>query len=168
MAHLGDKLKELRKTKAWNQVQMAHFLGIGERTYQTIEKTGVIKKTEDIKKIKLKTGIDAQKIAFQPNATASNLPGDQELPYKGGITLNDHIAEIKSNNEYLKAMLAFSLNDLSKNQKDMYAHLKGAIKRQAERYSKMDQEKMRAELHTISTYAAEIRLVDEKEDNQHR
>lgn len=78
------------------------------------------------------------------------------------ITLKDHIDEIKSTNEYLKGLLALSLNDLSSTQKDMYAHLKGAIKRQAERFSKMDPSLVQEELDKISIYAAEYQGIDLK------
>ncbi len=111
-------------------------------------------KVEKIEKVKNRT----LKAANAPNSALN-----QELPYKGGITLNDHIEEIKGMNEYLKGMLSFSLHDLSKNQKDIFAHLKGAVKRHAERYAKMNPEKAREELRIISTYADEIRMTDEQE-----
>lgn len=60
MEHLGDKLLAFREAEKKNQAQMADFLGIGERTYQDIEKTGNVKKVEDLIKITNKTGIQLE------------------------------------------------------------------------------------------------------------
>lgn len=63
MAHLGDKLKEYRKQKSWDQFEMSDYLGFSNRKYQDIEKTGKVGKVEDIQTITQKTGIDTQNIA---------------------------------------------------------------------------------------------------------
>lgn len=81
------------------------------------------------------------------------------------ITVQDYINKINQHNEYIQGLLALSLNDLSGTQKDMYAHLKAAIKRQAERFARMDPEVMMNELRIISTYADEIRTGGAKEGN---
>lgn len=65
MAHLGDKLKEYRKTKSWNQFEMSDYLGFSNRKYQDIENTGKVGKVEDLQIITQKTGIDTQKIAYE-------------------------------------------------------------------------------------------------------
>lgn len=57
MDHLGEKLKEFRNQKEWNQAQMADFLDISVRTYYDIEKTGSVKKNDVLAKIFNKTGI---------------------------------------------------------------------------------------------------------------
>jgi transcriptional regulator with XRE-family HTH domain len=58
MAHLGDKLKEFREEKGWTQPEMADYLTIGYRTYQTIEKKGDIKLVSDLIKIMKVLGMD--------------------------------------------------------------------------------------------------------------
>lgn len=78
------------------------------------------------------------------------------------ITVQDYIDKINQHNEYIQGLLAFSLSDLSKTQKDMYAHLKGAIKRQAERFSNMNPASVQKELDKISIYAAEYQGIDLK------
>lgn len=57
MAHLGEKLKELRVSKGLGQSEMADFLEVGYRSYQEIEKTGVVKKSDVLSRIFEKTGI---------------------------------------------------------------------------------------------------------------
>lgn len=47
MEVLSIKLKEFRDEKGWNQTQMSEYLEVGERTYQDIEKNGLVKKTAD-------------------------------------------------------------------------------------------------------------------------
>lgn len=76
------------------------------------------------------------------------------------ITVQDYIDKINQHNEFIQGMLALSLHDLSRTQKDMYAHLKAAIKRQAERFSKMDPELVQGELDKISIYAGEYQGID--------
>lgn len=43
--HLGDKLKLYRKRKDLDQRQMAGLLDVGYRTYQEIERTGIVTKS---------------------------------------------------------------------------------------------------------------------------
>lgn len=62
MEHLGVKLKKWRLAKEWKQPEMADFLQVGKRTYQSIEKTGEVKKAEDLERILKKTGIDYTQI----------------------------------------------------------------------------------------------------------
>jgi transcriptional regulator with XRE-family HTH domain len=64
MAHLGEKLKEFREQKGWTQPQMADYLSIGYRTYQTIEKKGDVKLVADLKKIMKIPGMDTQIFAY--------------------------------------------------------------------------------------------------------
>lgn len=61
MPHLGNKLKAYRSGKNWTQAEMAEFIGVKSRTYQSIEKTGDVKKSDVLEKIYLKTKIDTQK-----------------------------------------------------------------------------------------------------------
>lgn len=55
MAHLGEKLRDFKNEKAWTQQQMAEFLEVGYRTYQDIEKTGIIKKADVLARVLDKT-----------------------------------------------------------------------------------------------------------------
>lgn len=57
MAHLGEKLRDYKNTKGWTQQQMAEFLEVGYRTYQDIEKTGIIKKADVLTRILEKTQV---------------------------------------------------------------------------------------------------------------
>lgn len=49
--HLGEKLKLYRKKKDLDQPEMAAQLGIGYRTYQEIERTGIITKANIKEKV---------------------------------------------------------------------------------------------------------------------
>lgn len=70
MDRLGEKLKEFRIEKEWNQSQMADYLDISVRTYYDIEKTGAVKKNDVLAKIFNKTGIKiTQLIANEEGAT---------------------------------------------------------------------------------------------------
>lgn len=60
MPHLGEKLKDHRLAKEFNQAQMAEYLGVSFRSYQDIEKTGVVKKSEVLASILKKTGLNTQ------------------------------------------------------------------------------------------------------------
>jgi transcriptional regulator with XRE-family HTH domain len=75
--NLQDYLKEYRKEKNLSQEKMATILGIGNRTYFDIEKTGVVKKAYDMDVIKATTGWGgSQKIAKgkkENEAEVSNL-----------------------------------------------------------------------------------------------
>jgi phage repressor protein C with HTH and peptisase S24 domain len=51
MAHLGEKLRDFKNEKGWTQQQMAEFLEVGYRTYQDIEKTGIIKKADVLARV---------------------------------------------------------------------------------------------------------------------
>jgi transcriptional regulator with XRE-family HTH domain len=80
MGHLGDKLKEYRTKKNWKQPQMAEYLQIGNRTYQSIEKTGIVKKAEDLERITKKTGLsDTQKNAPQRSEDLIEIKVDRDL-----------------------------------------------------------------------------------------
>lgn len=63
MEHLGENLKSYRNSRGWTQSQMANFLKIGYRTYQTIEKTGVVAKADDLKRIYEKTSVNTKNIS---------------------------------------------------------------------------------------------------------
>lgn len=111
--------------------------------------------------------VEKEELVSRGGPSKSNTSGDlKEFLSDSRISVREYVDRINQHTDYLQGLLALSLHDLSKNQKDMYAHLKGAIKRQAERYSKMDPEKVKEELDKISTYAAEIRMVVEKEGIQ--
>lgn len=49
--HLGEKLKLYRKAKDLDQPQMAVIVGVAYRTYQEIERTGIITKTRILQKV---------------------------------------------------------------------------------------------------------------------
>jgi DNA-binding XRE family transcriptional regulator len=51
MGELDKKLKSYRAKNRLNQTEMAHLLGVSFRTYQAIEKSGDIKKSEVLNKI---------------------------------------------------------------------------------------------------------------------
>jgi phage repressor protein C with HTH and peptisase S24 domain len=55
MSHLGEKLRDFKNEKGWTQQQMAEFLEVGYRTYQDIEKTGIIKKADVLARVLEKT-----------------------------------------------------------------------------------------------------------------
>jgi DNA-binding XRE family transcriptional regulator len=57
-AELQTFLREYRDSKKLSQPEMASHIGIGYRTYQEIEKSGIVKKVEYMDKIKSKTGWD--------------------------------------------------------------------------------------------------------------
>lgn len=109
--HLGEKLKLYRKKHDLDQPQMADKVGVSYRTYQDIERTGIIKKAKDIATVKNildeKEQLPAQ---WQTQKNTDPLkPGDAE------ITLNDYINEIKEHNRFLKALLLDKTNKIETN-----------------------------------------------------
>lgn len=104
MEHLGDKLKEYRKGKDWNQDQMATFLKIGYRTYQKIESTGNVAKADDMKKIQDKTGINTQKY--------SHIPESQD-PIKIIADLSKVIGELQEEMAKLNARVTVATTTLA-------------------------------------------------------
>ena len=64
MEGLTEKLKNYREENNLTQVQMAKYLGIGERTYQKIETSGKIVLYEDYTKIVEKLSLPTQNISF--------------------------------------------------------------------------------------------------------
>ncbi|HYE53711.1 MAG TPA: helix-turn-helix transcriptional regulator [Chitinophagaceae bacterium] len=65
MAHLGEKLKEFRGARDWSQPEMAKYLGFAYRTYQELERTGDVKKVDDLRAIAQKTGLITLKYAWE-------------------------------------------------------------------------------------------------------
>ncbi len=80
MPHLGDELKIYRLGKKMSQMEMADFLDVGYRTYQEMEKTGVIKKHDVLIKVLEKTGISTQFIVDNLHVSSDRpLPFTQKL-----------------------------------------------------------------------------------------
>lgn len=50
--HLGEKLKIYRRSKDLDQPEMADLVGVGYRTYQEIERTGIVTKAKVHEKIR--------------------------------------------------------------------------------------------------------------------
>lgn len=102
MPHLGDKLREFRTEKKKSQAEMANFIGIGRRSYQEIEKSGIIKKSEVLLKIQNKTNISAQK-----NASGETNGIEKHFSVKdaGGMILENQI-EILASTRVLLSILA--------------------------------------------------------------
>jgi transcriptional regulator with XRE-family HTH domain len=63
MEHLGEKLKKYRKAKELSQSEMATELKVGLRTYQGIEKTGKVAKSDLLEAIQKRVGLNTQKNA---------------------------------------------------------------------------------------------------------
>ena len=70
MAHLGEKLRDYKNAQGWTQQQMAEFLEVGYRTYQDIEKTGVIKKADVLTRILEKTQVSLDDYSRETKKTA--------------------------------------------------------------------------------------------------
>lgn len=96
---LIQHLLKYRKDHSNNQAEMAAYLGIGERTYQTIEVTGEVKKVADLLDIVEKTGFNiTQKIANPP----PQITGDSIDYLKGKIdVLENVIKALKEENKLL-------------------------------------------------------------------
>lgn len=137
--HLGEKLKQFRKARNFDQPAMAAFLGIGYRTYQAIEATGEVKKTTDVDKIKAKTGF-TQKIAD----TSENAIDYQAKYY----------AMLEDDKAFFKELLASSLMSIAANQIDLHAHLKAILEREAEKVAGGNLKKKQVEMLRLSKLVA--------------
>lgn len=120
MSHLGDKLKAYRVGKDWSQSQMATHIEVGFRTYQDMEKTGIVKKADVLERITKKTKIDTQFFANDEN--------NQILPKQDGSgKLSDHekyVALLESNNKTFERTIQLSLDALQETQKMIMAIVK--------------------------------------------
>lgn len=96
MPHLGEKLKSFRLEKEWNQTQMAEFVGVSFRSYQDIEKTGKIKKSEVLTKITQKTGLGAQIPAPQDNNKETQKEAHSEQENTSGASQDISLQAIKN------------------------------------------------------------------------
>lgn len=107
MAHLGEKLRDFRQGKNMSQTQMADYIEVGFRTYQEIEKSGVVKKSDVLSRIKEKTGIEAQKIA-QPGKINKKVvtenkheANEKDLPAKAIYNLTESSKDLSEANRIL-------------------------------------------------------------------
>lgn len=94
---LIENLKAYRKTKGWNQAQMADYLSVGFRTYQEIEKTGKVSKVDVLKVI-------LEKIAAtntQKNVSIETGANEKEISYNTlpGVIVVEGQGDVK---KYLK------------------------------------------------------------------
>lgn len=83
--HLGDKLKLYRKGKDLDQRQMADILLIGYRTYQEIERTGIVTKAKVAQDIRQILAGNEQILA----------PKEQEMPSDKDRTISDQAYSIR-------------------------------------------------------------------------
>lgn len=130
MAHLGEKLREFREGKNWTQPEMADYLGIGYRTYQTIEKKGEVKLVSDLKKIMQVPGVDTQLFAYPHHGSA-----------QGKKSLDDKLEDLRVNSDetnlLVKALLtqhigyseaiATTLDKVAKNPEGTTVEVAGTI-----------------------------------------
>lgn len=76
MEALGNYLKAYRTGRGWTQPQMADYLGVGYRTYQDMERTGIIAKAPEYLRITDLTGYNkkesAQISAYPESKDANN------------------------------------------------------------------------------------------------
>lgn len=97
MDHLGEELKAFRDKKGWTQPQMADYLSIGYRTYQSIEKHGEVKLVTDLMKILRGLGKNMQMFAQ---------PVKDSLTASDGDVLGMILANSNETNLLVKAALA--------------------------------------------------------------
>lgn len=90
MTDLGEKLKHYREQKEWTQPEMAKFIGIGYRTYQDIESTGVVSKVENLQKITQKTGITTQDISHEKESVNKKSEVENNESADSEINKKDH------------------------------------------------------------------------------
>lgn len=93
--HYGEKLKLYRKEKDLDQFQMAEKLEVSHRKYQEIEKTGIIQKVGDLKKVREILGETAQSNAQSANS------GDQDATLQAIANLTKSIDRLVRTNENL-------------------------------------------------------------------
>lgn len=108
--HLGEFLKINREKRGWNQAAMAEFLGVSLRTYHDIEKTGIVTKSEVMKRIrvffKAERPEDVQEIAEPPAQFES-----KQNPFK-----EKYIELLERNNKTLERSIQLSLNAILEGQ----------------------------------------------------
>lgn len=106
--HIGEKLKLYRKKLDLDQPQMAARMGVSYRTYQEIERTGIIKKAKDIAMAKSLLGEKEQVSAQVETQKRTDALTSGDNP----ITLNDYINELKENNKFLQALLMKNADEI--------------------------------------------------------
>lgn len=117
MAHFGEILKAYRIKEDMSQTQMANYLEVGFRTYQDMEKTGLIKKSDVLKRIKDKTGLDMQ-ISAHPTKEPVKKEKAKET---NGLDLNQQIlADLVHSNKNLSE----SNKSLSRSHEDLVGMVK--------------------------------------------
>lgn len=153
--HFGQKLKRFREAKSWDQPTMAAFLEIGYRTYQTIEGTGKVSKTEVKDKIERKTGIayGTQKVShetsqpeFTPLLTQLMERQNQLMEMQNRIlqeqkdAVSDRIKDLDAN-----------LSGLSDAQRESFAYLVANLQYEAKLRAAGDKKKEKQILNDLAT-----------------
>lgn len=117
--HLGEKLKLYRKKHDLDQPQMAERVGVSYRTYQEMERTGIIKKAKDISTVKSLLEEKEQNSAQNETQKQSS-----PLPLGGtNVTLADYIQEIKENNAFLRSIIRDRTSAIHTNLEKALEHL---------------------------------------------
>lgn len=109
--HLGDKLKLYRKKRDLDQPQMATIVGVSYRTYQEIERTGIIKKSKDIEAIKKILSEKEQIITSENTQKLEDVLPVGDLR----VTLQDYLNEVRQQKEFLQQLLMDKIGKLDAN-----------------------------------------------------
>lgn len=113
--HLGEKLKLYRKRKSLDQPQMAKIVGVSYRSYQEIERTGIVKKSDVLANVN-------RVLADKEQIPARN--ETQESASKSvDIGVAEYIAELKQQKEFLQALLMKNAEDVGTNLKGVNSDL---------------------------------------------
>lgn len=162
--HLGEKLKLYRKSKDLSQPQMADVLGIAYRTYQEIERTGIITKAAVASKVQdilkdntQKNADDAQKKSPKEELEQVLPMGDLRLTVADYIKkMDEHAKKIERTNEFLQKMLSEKTSEIDKNLNRTLAYA-GRIDLQVEAASEIAMESLeRLEKKPKGSLAAEV------------
>lgn len=129
MPHLGERLKDYREGSNLTQQQMAELLDIGYRTYQEIEKTGIVAKTDAMERIGKYVKNGAQKDSDKDKYT--------EL-------LEKTVDDLKKDKDFFQRLVESNLMKLVENQEVIQGQLKTSLQQDAIRDAGGDLKKAEA------------------------
>lgn len=162
MGHIGDKLKIYRTEKDINQSRMAELLNVGFRTYQDIEKTGIVKKADVLQRINKVIGQYAQNSAH-PTSQVNEPEEDYEKLYVS--ELKDKIRILQEHNSFLARNFEVSLSAIHQTTVAQLAHQKALAWYQASTVAKGDPDRTEKEIVKLNNKVAEYAGVKSEKGN---
>lgn len=106
-----DHLIKFRKSQNMNQPEMAAFIDIGYRTYQSIEKDGYVAKADDLLKIMARTGFTITQEIADPFLV------EEPISLFISHAANDHIAMLAAIQTLTEKAIELEMRETKKSKK---------------------------------------------------